>query len=223
MRKRASARSASSMAMTRDAGFWAMTTTLFLVRHAAHDLLGRILTGRMPGVRLGAAGRHQSELLAGRLAREKIAAIYTSPLERACETAAPIAAQLGLQPEIVEDLTDVDYGEWSGQSFEQLGSDPRWVAWNKARSTNRPPGGETLLDVQSRGLRSVEKIVAANPQNAALIVSHGDVIRVVLAYFLGLALDHLTRFEVFPASISSVAIGDWGAKVLGMNEVLATP
>ena len=198
-----------------------MTTTLFLVRHAAHDFLGRILTGRMPGIRLGAEGRRQSEFLAQRLAREKIAAVYTSPLERARETAAPIAARIGVEPETVDDLTDVDYGEWSGQSFAALDADPRWASWNNARSSYRPPGGETMLDVQHRAVGSVERIVAANPQNAALIVSHGDVIRVVLAAFLGLALDHLTRFEVFPASISSVAVGDWGAKVLGINEVPA--
>ncbi len=198
-----------------------MTTTLFLVRHAAHDFLGRILTGRMPGIRLGVEGRRQSELLAERLAREKISAVYTSPLERARETAGPIAARLGVEPETVDDLTDVDYGEWSGQSFEALDEDPRWATWNSARSTYRPPGGETMLDVQHRAVASVEKIVAAHPGNAALIVSHGDVIRAVLATFLGLALDHLTRFEVFPASISSVAVGDWGAKVLGINEVPA--
>ena len=198
-----------------------MTTTLFLVRHAAHDLLGRILTGRMSGIRLGAEGRRQAGLLAERLAREKISALYTSPLERARETADPIAARLGLEPETVDDLTDVDYGEWSGKSFAALDEDPRWATWNKARSTYRPPGGETMLDVQHRAVGSVEKIVAANTGHAALIVSHGDVIRVVLATFLGLALDHLTRFEVFPASISSVAVGDWGAKVLGINEVLA--
>src|SRR5687768_15866817 len=114
MRRRASGRSASSTARTRDASDWGMTTTLFLVRHAAHDFLGRILTGRMPGIRLGVEGRRQSELLAERLAREKISAVYTSPLERARETAGPIAARLGVEPETVDDLTDVDYGEWSG-------------------------------------------------------------------------------------------------------------
>jgi broad specificity phosphatase PhoE len=198
-----------------------MTTTLFLVRHAAHDLLGRVLTGRMPGVRLGAEGRRQSGLLADRLSREDISAVYTSPLERARETAAPIAARLDIEPETVDDLTDVDYGEWSGLQFEALDEDARWASWNRARSTYRPPGGETMLDVQHRAVASVERIVAANPERRAVVVSHGDVIRVVLAYFLGLAIDHLTRFEISPASISSVAVGDWGGTVLGMNEVVA--
>ena len=78
-----------------------------------------------------------------------------------------------------------------------------------------------MLDVQHRAVASVERIVAANPERRAVVVSHGDVIRVVLAYFLGLAIDHLTRFEIGPASISSIAIGAWGGTVLGMNEGVA--
>jgi probable phosphoglycerate mutase len=198
-----------------------MTTTVFLVRHAAHELIGRVLCGRMPGVRLGAEGRRQAERVAERLAREAVAALYTSPLERASETAAPIAERLGLQPETSEAITDVDYGEWSGMSFEALDSDPRWATWNAAKSTYRPPGGETVLDVQRRAIGQVERVVEAYPEGGAVLVSHCDVIKAVLAYFLGLAIESISRFEISPASISTVIIGRWGAKVHSVNEVAA--
>ncbi len=198
-----------------------MTTTVFLVRHAAHELIGRVLCGRMPGVRLGAEGRRQAERIAERLAREAVAALYTSPLERARETAAPIAERLGLQPQTSEAITDVDYGEWSGMSFEALDSDPRWATWNAAKSTHRPPGGETVLDVQRRAIGQVERLVEAHPDGGAVLVSHCDVIKAVLAYFLGLAIEGISRFEISPASISTVIVGPWGAKVHSVNEVAA--
>jgi probable phosphoglycerate mutase len=198
-----------------------MTTTLFLVRHAAHDLIGRVLCGRMAGVRLGTEGRRQAERLAERLARERVAAVYTSPLERARETAGPIADRLGLVPEVAEAITDVEYGEWSGKRFEELDRDPRWSAWNEAKSTYRPPGGETVLDVQHRAVGHVERVVAAHPEGGAVLVSHCDVIKAVLAYFLGMAIDGIARFEISPASVSIVAVGAWGARVHAINEVAA--
>ena len=198
-----------------------MTTTLFLVRHAAHDLIGRILCGRMPGVSLGAEGRRQSERVAERLAREEVAALYTSPLERARETAASIAERLGLAAETADGITDVDYGEWSGMRFEALDQDPRWTAWNKAKATFRPPGGETVLDVQWRAIGEIERVVEAHPDGGAILVSHCDVIKSILAYFLGLAIEGISRFEISPASISTIVIGPWGGKVYSLNEVVA--
>jgi probable phosphoglycerate mutase len=141
-------------------------TTLFLVRHAAHDLLGRVLTGRMPGVRLGVEGHRQSDALAARLSRETIAAVYSSPLERAQDTAGPIAARVGLSVQHAEAVTDIDFGEWSGSTFEALGGDPRWAAWNAARSANRPPGGESMLDVQCRAVSALERICGTHPDSA---------------------------------------------------------
>src|SRR5688572_3969149 len=195
-----------------------MTTTIFLVRHAAHELLGRVLTGRVAGVRLGEEGRRQSERLADRLARERISAVYTSPLERARETAEPIAARLGMQAEPSEALTEIDYGEWSGRSFESSDADPRWTEWNRSKATSRPPGGESLLDVQCRAVGSIERLVEKHPGAGAVLVSHSDVIKAVLAYYLGLAVEGILRFEISPASISKIAIGHWGATVLGINE-----
>ena len=198
-----------------------MTTTLFLVRHAAHDRLNRILCGRMPDVTLGAPGRAQAERLAERLARETIAAVYASPLERARETAAPIAERLKLDVQPMDALNEIDVGAWSGRALEDLREDPLWKRWNTARSVTRPPGGETMLEAQARAVGAIERLCAAHPEQGVALVSHGDVIKAALAYHLGLPLDAVLRFEISPASVSTLVVGDWGAMVFSINEGVA--
>jgi probable phosphoglycerate mutase len=193
----------------------------FLVRHAAHELVDRVLCGRMAGVHLGEEGRAQARRVAKRLAREQVAAIHTSPLERARETAAPIAEELHLTPDICEAIIEVDVGEWAGRDFATLQNDSRWVSWNDARSVNRPPGGESMLDVQARAVGHLEKVRRSLPDQGVVLVSHGDVIKAALLYCLGMPIDGYRLFDISPASISTLVIGDWGAKVLSMNEVPA--
>jgi len=123
-----------------------VTTTFHLVRHAAHDRVGTILCGRIPGVHLGTLGKAQAERLAARFASETVAGIHTSPLERAVETAEPIADRLGQPLGICQDIAEIGFGAWSGTTFEALAQDPRWAAWNTARSNSRPPYGETMLE-----------------------------------------------------------------------------
>jgi broad specificity phosphatase PhoE len=115
----------------------------------------------------------------------------------------PIAARVGLSVQHAEAVTDIDFGEWSGSTFEALGGDPRWAAWNAARSANRPPGGESMLDVQCRAVSALERICGTHPDSGAVVVSHADVIKAMLAHYLGLALDAITRFEISPASVST--------------------
>lgn len=198
-----------------------MTTTFFLVRHAAHGHLDRTLCGRMPGVRLGEEGRAQAEALAPRLARERLDAIYASPLERAQETAAPVAARAGLPLQTLPALNEIEFGEWSGRSFEELHGDPRWAAWNTARHVTRPPGGETILEAQARAVGALEALRARHGEARLALVSHSDVIKLVIAYALGLAPEAMGRFEISPASISAIVLGDWGAKVESLNEQVA--
>jgi broad specificity phosphatase PhoE len=193
----------------------------FLVRHAAHELVDRVLCGRMPGVNLGEEGRAQAGRVAQRLARERVAAIHTSPLERARETAAPISEKLDLTPEICEAITEIDIGEWAGKDFVALQQDPHWASWNNARSVTRPPGGETMLEVQARVIEHLERVRGSHPDQGVVLVSHGDVIKACLLYCLGMPIDGYRLFDISPASISTLAIGDWGAKVLSMNEVPA--
>jgi probable phosphoglycerate mutase len=198
-----------------------VTTTFFLVRHAAHDRVGSVLCGRMPGVTLGALGQAQAQSLAGRFADESVAHIRTSPLERAVETAEPIALRLGLSLETCDDIAEIDFGAWSGTSFEALAQDPRWASWNNARSTSRPPYGETMLEAQTRIVGAMERLRGRYPGRSVVLVSHSDVIKAALLYHLGMPIDAYARFEVEPASISTLVVGDWGSKVLRLNEVVA--
>lgn len=195
-----------------------MTTTFFLVRHAAHDRLGRVLCGRTPGVTLGREGRAQAASLAERLAGEGLAALYASPLERAQETAAPLSARTGLPLQTLPALNEIDFGAWAGRDFDALHGDPAWTGWNQARHVTRPPGGETALEAQARVLRGLEELRHRHGEARLALVSHADVIKLVIAHVLGLGADAMHRFEIGPASVSVVVVGAWGAKVESLNE-----
>ncbi len=198
-----------------------MTTTFFLVRHAAHDRVGSILCGRIPGVTLGALGKAQAQALAERFTNENVAHISTSPLERAVETAEPIALRLCLPLEVSDDVAEIDFGAWSGTSFDALAQDPRWASWNSSRSTSRPPYGETMLEAQTRIVGAMERLRGRFAGRSVILVSHSDVIKAALLYHLGMPIDAYARIEVEPASISTLVVGDWGSKVLRLNEVVA--
>lgn len=201
-----------------------MATTVFLVRHAAHDRVDSVLCGRMPGVGLGEDGRWQAEALARRFAEgRRVDAVWTSPMERARETAAPIAGRLGLLAWDSDALCEIDFGAWTGASFDDLRDDPRWRRWNEARGGERPPGGESMAEAQARAMGEVERAREEHPGGRVVLVSHGDVIKAALAGVLGLSLDAHARFEIAPASVSALAVWDGGGKVLSMNEAVAPP
>lgn len=197
-----------------------MTTTFFLIRHAAHDRVGAALCGRMPGVTLGTNGREQARRLADRFANESIASVQSSPLERARETAEPIAARVGRHVEINEAVTEIEFGAWSGRSFDELDRDADWALWNAARGVSRPPGGETMLEAQARIVAAMERLRNAYRDASVVLVSHADVIKAALLYHLGLSIEAYARFDIEPASISTLAVGTWGARVVRMNEVV---
>ena len=177
-----------------------------LVRHGTHDLLGRVLTGRMPGVHLNQAGRHQAAALATHFAALPIQTIVSSPLERAVQTAQPIANALGLTLRIDPAWTDIDFGAWSGQSFDALAGpewEAQWQTWNRHRSLAPTPGGETMLAVQARAVAALQTLTGTT-----VVVSHQDVIRSVLAHALGMSLDTLQRLDLDPGSITTLALGN---------------
>jgi probable phosphoglycerate mutase len=195
-----------------------VTTTLYLIRHGTHALLGKVLTGRMPHVHLDSHGQQEAQRLAQRFAHEAVNAVVSSPIDRARETAAPIAERLGTEVELSEGFNEVDVGTWTGRTFSDLQADPGWLQWNTRRSLARPPNGESMLDVQCRAVREVERIQAKHSGGCALVVSHGDVIRAALLYYLGMPLDHFDRIEVAPGTVSTLVIGDWGAKIPSFGE-----
>jgi broad specificity phosphatase PhoE len=198
-----------------------VTTTFFLVRHAAHDRVASVLCGRMPGVSLGPRGHEQARRVAARLSIENVASVQSSALERARQTAEPIAGCVARTVELNDGIMEVDFGAWSGRSFEDLERDPRWASWNKARAVSRPPGGETMLEAQARIVGAIERLESVYRDRAVVLVSHADVIKAALLYHLGLPIDAFARFDIDAASISTLVVGSWGSKVVRLNEVVA--
>jgi broad specificity phosphatase PhoE len=194
-----------------------VTTTFLFVRHAAHD--SGLLLGREKDVGLGETGRAQAKRLGVRLACGNVDVIFTSPRERAVETAAAIVSARGNQDAMLaEALDEVDFGSWSGRTLAELGADPAWRRWNEVRSLCRAPGGESMLDVQQRVLSFLEQVTGQGSRRL-IFVTHAEVIRAAVSYYLGLSIDAWPRFEISPASITTVVVGEWGAKLTGLNEV----
>lgn len=196
-----------------------MTTTFFLIRHAAHDNVGDYLAGRMAGVCLGETGRAQASRLASHMAPRPLAAICCSPRERTMETAKPIAIACNREKiTIRQELDEIDFGAWSGKTFEELSQDADWLTWNSQRQQARTPGGETMLDVQQRVVSLMQQLRKPYQNQSVALVSHADVIKAAVCKVLGLPLGDCFRFDIDPASITTVVSGDWGSKLIRLNE-----
>jgi probable phosphoglycerate mutase len=191
---------------------------LHFLRHGEHGLLGRVLAGRMPGVGMTERGRAEIASQAERLAGEKIAAIYASPLQRTRETAEIVAARLGLPIEFRDDLIELDFGEWTGATFDSIRADPRWQAWSTRRSLAAIPGGESMRAVQQRIVAAMIELNERHLHETIVLVSHGDVIRAALLYALGMPLDFYNRIEVGQGSISTIRIDASGIRVPTLGE-----
>lgn len=196
------------------------TRTIWLVRHAAHGALGQRLCGRQPGVRLSDDGRDQAQALAARLKALGAIRVLTSPMERARETAQPIAEACGAELEFEPALNEIDFGEWTGAAFEALADDPRWRAWNTDRARTCPPGGESMSAAQARMAAWLAACATEGDQSPLVAVSHADVIRAAVAYVLGLSLHFYDRFEIAPASTTTLQLTDAGPRLLRLNEVV---
>ena len=181
-------------------------TVFHLLRHGEHGLLGRVLAGRMPGVGMTERGRAEIAAAAERFAREKIAAIYASPLQRTRESAEIVAMRLGLPITFRDDLLELDFGEWTGATFDSIRSHPAWQAWNTQRSLARIPGGESMREVQHRSVEALVQLTECHLGETVVVVCHGDVIRAMLLFALGMPLDFYNRIEVVQGSISSIQI-----------------
>lgn len=192
-------------------------TTFVLIRHAAHALVGHTIVGRAPGVQLSPAGLREAETLAERLEGSSIRALYSSPLERARATAAPLAARLRLQVRIAEELNEIDFGAWTNRTLAELHELEEWRRFNIFRSGSRIPGGETMIEVQERVLALFERLCSDHPGQTVALISHGDVIKASLAHYLGVALDLFQRLEISLASVSMIKIERYGPEVLLIN------
>ncbi len=189
----------------------------FLVRHGEHELGPDVLAGRRDDVGLSEEGRRQVRRLAGRLAAEGITALQSSPRTRTRETADAIALAAGLPVEIIPAADEIDFGGWTGKSWGELESDPLWRRWNGARSTARPPGGESMGEASARISAHLGAMRRCHPEGRIAIVSHAEIIRAAVLDTLGLPLDVYQKLEVAPASVTTIIAGEWGAKLAGLN------
>lgn len=192
-------------------------TTFYFVRHAVTDHTGQRLSGWLPDIHLSDAGRSQAEAVANRLAQAPLKAVYSSPIDRTVETAGQIAKRHKLRVIVREGLGEVHYGRWTNRSFKSLRRTKLWEVVQRWPSAARFPDGESIRELQARALSEVELIIDAHKRGAVCVVSHADVIRVILAHYLGMHLDLFQRIEISPASVSVIDIGEFGPRILAMN------
>jgi broad specificity phosphatase PhoE len=177
------------------------------------------VTGRRP-IPLNDAGRAQCRAVVPVIRALAPARIVTSPLVRAYESAAIVAEGLDCPLAVDPDLVEVDFGRWEGCTYGALVGDPDYLAFSRRPLEVAPPGGESLRAVRQRGLAAVARALANGPETRVLLVSHGDLIRALLASFLALDLTELRRLRVDTASLSGVDLtGDW-AEVKFVNLVV---
>ena len=219
----------------------APATLVVLVRHGTTATTGRELPGRAPGLDLADTGRTQAQAAAARIAamagRKNGTAVdakdddkngkdakappepvlYASPLERAQQTAAPIAEALGCVIQTEDDLTDLDIGEWTGMELKVAQKRKEWTAIQRHPSGFRFPGGESFMDMQARMVASIDRMRAQHPGQLVVAVSHADPIRSLVAHALGSHLDMFQRIMISPGSLTAIAFGEEGPAVLMVN------
>jgi probable phosphomutase (TIGR03848 family) len=194
------------------------STVVLLVRHGQTATTGRLLPGRAPGLHLSEDGRRQAEAAARRIATAKrVTAIYASPLERARETAAPIARARGLAIRIERGLLDLDVGRWTGLRLDRVSKRPEWSIVQRYPSGFRFPDGESFVEMQTRVTTVLATLVERHRGGVVVAVSHADPIKAALAHALGMHLDLFQRLAIAPGSITTIAYGANGPMVLGMN------
>ena len=196
--------------------------TVLLIRHAENEYVrkGR-LAGRLSGVRLNERGREQSDQLAEALKQAPIKAVYSSPLDRTMETAAPIGAAHGL--EVVErpGLIELDFGDWQDKTLKSLRRRKLWKTVQSRPSLMRFPNGETFSEAQIRVAAEIVALVRQHkPKDLIACVSHSDLIKLAMAYYLGLSLDLFQRIMIAPASISTLFFGEGHVQVVNMNQTV---
>jgi broad specificity phosphatase PhoE len=190
---------------------------LFLIRHGENDFTGKRLVGRRPDVHLNERGREQAVLVADSLKTVKFRKIYSSPLERAVETAAPLAGEIGRKVILLDSLAEVDFGSWTGQSLRVLRKLPEW----KDLMTDPDwsfPAGESLPVVRERVQRMLTEVIQpAGKKDRIALFTHGDIIRLALENLLEMPPGGFHRFHVSTASLTLIAVGEGKARLLGFN------
>jgi len=192
--------------------------TLLLIRHGENDyLVKNRMPGRISGIHLNGRGHERAAELARTLSRLPIKAIYSSPLERAVETAEPLAQSLGLGIQLRPDLTDTDVGDWAGRSWKALGRTRLWKVIQQTPSQFQFPGGETFVQAQERVVRALDAIASAHADELIAVVFHADPIKLAVAHYLGLPLDNFQRLTAHTGSVTILKMDGAAIKLLALN------
>ena len=196
-------------------------TTVLLVRHGQTPTTGKVLPGRAKGLHLADEGRKQAEIAAERIGalaeKGRVDAVYSSPLERAKETAAPISKALGLKTQIDRGLFECDFGDWTGKELKKLMKLPEWQTVQRAPSTFRFPNGESFTEMQTRMVSALDRLRSKHPGGTIVCVSHADTIKAAVAHALGTHIDLFQRIVISPASVSALSWHAGGPIVLAVN------
>ncbi|MFN8402510.1 MAG: histidine phosphatase family protein [Anaerolineales bacterium] len=194
---------------------------LLLIRHGENDYTkSHKMAGRLPGVHLNEKGQKQAEALAEALKDVPLKAVYASPLERAMETARPIAESHKLKIIQEPNIMDTDIGKWQGRSWRVLGLTKVWKIVQNAPSRFRFPDGESFVEAQTRCASALERIIQKHnkPKDIVAVVFHADPIRLSVAHFLGMPLDHFQRLSCDTGSVTVVHAGEARATLVKMNQ-----
>jgi broad specificity phosphatase PhoE len=194
-------------------------TTFYLIRHGEKDADEQLIVARTRGIHLNGRGQRQAADIAAALGTSLIREVFSSPMERARETAEPLARKRNVEVRILEGLQEFEFGTWTGKSHQELAALPGLREFNEFRSATRPPGGETMLEVQTRFVGEMLRLRSEFPNDEIAVVSHGDPIRAAICYFLGMPLDLFDRIEISIGSISVITLTERGAQVTRMNQV----
>ena len=195
-------------------------TVVLLVRHGLTATTGVKLPGRARGLHLSDEGRRQAEAAAARIATlAKVVAIYSSPLERARETAQIIAKARNMAVRIERGLLELDIGRWTGMALKDAAGKPEWKAVQQHTSGFRFPDGESFTEMQARVTGAIARIVARHPGKVLVAVSHADPIKAATAHALGTPLDLFQRIMIGTASITALAYSASGSAALTVNSM----
>jgi probable phosphoglycerate mutase len=186
-------------------------TTLVLIRHATTASTGKRLGGRTDA-RLDDGGREQAAAAAARLADLPLRAVYTSPLPRSLETAEIVAAPHRLRVQPLDGLLEVEFGRWTDRPLRPLTRTKLWPVIQTRPSRVRFPSGETLRQAQLRAVDALEELTARHPRSLVAAVTHADVIKAVVSFYLGQPLDLFQRLHVGPASATVLQLGSAGGQ-----------
>jgi probable phosphomutase (TIGR03848 family) len=193
-------------------------TLILLVRHGHTPTTGKVLPGRAPGLHLSETGEAQARSVVERVrSLPTIDAIYSSPLERARETAAPVARARGVRVRTDRSLVELDTGDWTGKELAPVRRTREWRTVQEWPSGFRFPGGESFLEMQDRMVGGLDRLRQSHPGEVVLAFSHADPIKAAVAHALGTHLDLFQRIVISPCSITAVAYGRAGPHVMCVN------